>query len=1212
MRFYLLITVLLTCPKLFAQKDTVQSRIILVGDAGALVKGKSAVIDAIKRQMPLDKKTTVIFLGDNLYDIGLPDVYHKGYNEAKAALDSQVTIAHGKDAKVLIIPGNHDWNNAGPGGEAAIQRQQLYVDYSGEKNVKFYPEGGCPGPVEVKISEDVVMIIIDSQWWLHPFEKPGVESDCDQKTQEQVLGELEDLLSKNMNKLVIFASHHPFKSNGVHGGYFTWKQHLFPFTEMRQNLYIPLPVIGSIYPIARSVFGTPQDIPHPAYQNMITKLNSVLDAHPHLVRVHGHEHNLQWIQNDSLAQLITGSGCKTQRVSDGRDTKYTARNLGFAVLEVSDHKTAKATFYEMDADLDSVQPSYSARLMEFSKLPVLEKKDTTEAVFVYKDRATAPASLQYPPTHGFKRLMNGSNYRAEWSVPVDFKVFNIKKEKGGFKIMGVGGGKQTKSLQLEDKDGVEWVLRTIDKDPELTLPEGLRGSFAQSIVQDIISASHPYAPLAVPDLADAAGVMAPRPEFFYVPDDPALGYYRPYFASKICMLEKKELSKSLDSKSSEKLFNKMREDNDQTVDQAQVLNARLLDMLVGDWDRHFGQWRWIPTDTGKGKYFIPVPRDRDQAFSWSNGMLVKAASRRFDVLKGFRREFDDINEWNSTAKDFDRYFMNQLDWHTWDSVTNAFYRNVDSADIVKAVKKFPAEVYAIDGEVITDKLMNRRATIRKESEKYYKFISETVTVLGSNKNEFFHLSADDMGNPKLEVYAYKDNSDTSFLMYQRLFDPAITKELRLFGFGGDDMFRVEDQVKGKLKVRIIGGRGEDSFVVNGSVRTYLYDNTNEKTGVVTGPRTRKKFSADADVNNYELDNYKYSNFSYPTLALGYNGVDGVFVGTGFSIRTHGFRKEPFSTEHKFAGLFALGQRAHTVKYSGEFIRVFGKNDVLVNARYAHPGLNFFFGFGNKTKIADGLDGDDYRVRYNYLDADVLIRHRVARIFSISVGPTVFHYWNRFKDNTKYVLSTPEALGLDSASVFSPKTYIGGKILFDLNNINNPLFPTRGISWRTQFSSLHSIHGNDTRAVNKLESDLVVYASLRDPARVVTVLRLGAGHIFENTYEFFQAMSFGSNRDLRGFRRNRYSGSTMAYGSLEFRVKMFDIKNSVLPGQVGLLTFGDLGRVWYRPESSKAWHPAFGGGVYFIPFNMVFLSAGLAKSDELLFNISIGTKLNVTF
>ena len=1193
-------------------RDSIQSRIILVGDAGSLIKGEASVLDVIRKQMNLDDRTTVLFLGDNLYDYGLPNEYARGFAQAKAALDSQIHIARGTEAKVFMIPGNHDWNNGSPGGEEAIQRQQLYVDLSGEKNVKFFPEGGCPGPVEIKISKDVVMIVMDSQWWLHPYDKPGVESDCENKIPEQVLGELEDMLARNQDKLVVFACHHPFKSNGVHGGYFTWKQHLFPFTEMRENLYIPLPVLGSIYPIARSVFGTPQDIPHPRYQNMIRSLNEVLETHPHVVRVHGHEHTLQWIQNDSLVQLVSGSGCKTQRVSDGRDTRYTARELGFAVMEINNNKRAKATFYELNGTMDSAKAAYTGELMEFSKLPVLEKKnDTTEAVFVYKDRVTAPASLKYPEVKGLKRWFNGTNYRKEWSEPVTFPVFNINKEKGGFKISGVGGGKQTKSMTLLDKQGREWSLRTIDKDPTLALPAPLRGSFANSIVQDFISASHPYGALPVPVLSDAVGLTAPHPEFFYVPDDPALGYYRPYFASKICMLERKEwYTKDDDSKSTQKLFNKMREDNDQTVDQSEVLKARLVDMLVGDWDRHFDQWKWIPSDTGKGKYFKPVPRDRDQAFSWTDGVLPRIASRRFAILNGFTPTIRKVEDWNTTAKDFDRYFLNQLDRHAWDSITSLVIGRLPDTVLSNSVHRLPPEIYALNGQVLTDKLKSRRADLQGKSLDYYRFISEEVQVLGSNKDEFFHLTEQN-GKPKLMVYSYEKDHDTSFVVYDRIFDPAETKEIRMFGFGGDDRFLIDESVRSRIKVRIIGGRGEDSFIVKSGVKAYLYDNISEKNGIERGRHTHNKLSAAADVNRYDQNSFKYSVFSYPKLALGYNGVDGVFVGTGFGIRTHHFRKEPFSTEHKFAGLFAVGARAHTVKYTGEFNQVFGKNDILVNARYSHPGLNFFFGFGNNTKIPDGQDGDFYRVRYNYLDADVLVRHRLARIFSISVGPTVFHYWNKEKDNRKFILSEPQSVGLDSADVFQQKTYVGGKIVFDLNNINNELFPTRGISWKTQFTSLHAVHSN-LRAVNKIESDLAVYASLKEDPRVVTVLKMGAGHIFEDSYEFFQAMSFGANRDLRGFRRNRYSGSTMAYGSLELRLRLFETKGTVMPGQFGLMGFGDLGRVWVPNEQSRKWHPAAGGGIYFAPFNFVIIGAGVAVSDEVLFNFSVGKKLNITF
>src|SRR5205085_12193887 len=105
----------------------------------------------------------------------------------------------------------------------------------------------------------------------------------------------------------------------------------------------------------------------------------------------------------------------------------------------------------------------------------------------------------------------------------------VNKTNGGYTIESMGGGKQTRSLRLIDKKGTEWTLRSINKDPEKAIPESLRGSIAGDIVQDMISASHPYAPLAIPDLADAISVPVAAPVYYYVPDDPAFKIYRPKF-----------------------------------------------------------------------------------------------------------------------------------------------------------------------------------------------------------------------------------------------------------------------------------------------------------------------------------------------------------------------------------------------------------------------------------------------------------------------------------------------------------------------------------------------------------------------------------------------------------------------------------------------------------------------------------------------------------
>jgi hypothetical protein len=1087
------------------------------------------------------------------------------------------------------------------------------VDLHGDGQIEFFPKGGCPGPVEVSISDDIVLVMMDSQWWIHENDKPGVESDCDFKTTDEVIGELEEILNRNFNKLVLLAMHHPFKSNGPHGGYFTIKQHIFPFTDNRENLYIPLPVIGSAYPIARSVFGTPQDIKHPNYQNMINSIMGVVKDHPHVIMVAGHEHTLQLLQDSSYNFIISGAGSKTNRVSPGGSAKYVARSLGFAELDILKNKSARVSFFTFDQTKpDSVKMAYTQNIIDYSKLPPLAKDTVKPVAYIYQDYVVAPASTKYKKVSKIQRAFNGDNYRQEWSTPVRLKEFNVNKEKGGFKITGVGGGKQTKSLKLIDKDGREWSLRTIDKDPEKAIPVNFRQSFASNIVQDLISAAHPYAPLAIPTMADTTGILVSMPEFFYVPDDPALGYYRPLFANKVCMLERKDPAEKDDSKSTLSLFNKMREDNDHTVDQGKVLTARLLDMLVADWDRHFDQWRWSTQDTGQGKTYVPIPRDRDQAFFYSDGIILKLVARRkIPFLKGLRYDIPKINELNYVAKDFDRMFLNGLDENQWKATITKFTTELSDAKIDEAIHQMPPEIYAINGKKITDKLISRRNILYDKALRYFRFISQEVEVLGSNQNEFFRFSKQN-DSLKLIVYSYRKKADTSFVMYQRVFDPRITKEVRVFGFNGADRFEIDSGLNSTIRIRMIGGRGNDSFNIKSPLKTYVYDNTNEQNYLQAPRRTKNLFSSDPNVNEYRISSYRYPIKRYPRFIAGFNGDDALFLGTGFWFTNYKFRKEPYASNHRLTALFALIRKAYQIKYNGELIDAFGKTDVLINAGITSPVLNNFYGFGNSSKIDHSQSDRFYRVRYRQIETDILFRQNPFSILSISAGPTFYAYWNKRGNNQHYILGNPESVGLNSSEVYSTKTYLGAKISADLDNLNSDLFPTRGIRWTNKFTLLEPLTTN-TSALTRLESDMVIYASLKIPAKVIGVIKMGGGHIFNDSIEYFQALSLGQNNVLRGFRKNRFSGHSVAYGSLELRIKLFDSRSYIFPGQVGLIAFDDIGRVWYKGEKSKKWHNVTGGGIYYNPFNLIIVSATIGVStEETVFNFSLGTKFNLTF
>jgi hypothetical protein len=346
--------------------------------------------------------------------------------------------------------------------------------------------------------------------------------------------------------------------------------------------------------------------------------------------------------------------------------------------------------------------------------------------------------------------------------------------------------------------------------------------------------------------------------------------------------------------------------------------------------------------------------------------------------------------------------------------------------------------------------------------------------------------------------------------------------------------------------------------------------------------------------------------------LGFNEEDRLLVGLGFSRRTYSFRKEPYSTDQKLVTLYAPVEGAYQLKYAGTFNKIFFKNDILVRVDFVNPTLNNFFGFGNESVYDKSKPLRFYRVRYKYIEADVLIRKRLTNAFHFSVGPSYYHYWSRYRDNDKRILGDPGVFGNDSAGIYKTKQYLGGKARLDISYINNEIFPTRGITWYTELSGMMGLNKN-SKPLTKFTSDMTIYASLSDHSTLSAILRFGGGAIFSKHYEYFQALSLGAGDVLRGYKKNRFSGRSSAYTSAELRMRLFKSQSYLLPGDVGVMGFYDIGRVWQKGEGSKKWHPAYGGGLYYIPYGLVMLSGTIAFSPEdRLFNFSLGAKFKITF
>ena len=415
----------------------------------------------------------------------------------------------------------------------------------------------------------------------------------------------------------------------------------------------------------------------------------------------------------------------------------------------------------------------------------------------------------------------GKNYRKEWETLVSMPIFKLKDF--GFKIKELGGGMQTKSLRLKDKQGREWTLRTVEKDVEPNLPKWMHNTIAERTVQDMISAAHPYAPLTVPLLAKAMGIVVAEPTLYFVPADAGLEPYTNIFANTVCMLEEREPTPDGgDTKGTENMLEDLVEENDHVVMQQAVLKARLLDMLVGDWDRHADQWRWGYKDSADVKYYYAIPRDRDQAYFYSNGLLPQFA--RIVAMKHLISYEDDLSKLknlNFKAWKFDGTFLNSLDRSQWESTIKQVQSGLTDEVISSAMKMLPPEIYPISGAGLEKKLRGRRDDLFDEGMKYYGFLTRQITINGTDDKEIFRITGD-KEKLTLSAFAVKDGKQDRKL-YERSFIPSETSYITLIGLGGDDQFIVEEGTENSIRLNIWGNKGADKYAIKGKVNNTIYD-----------------------------------------------------------------------------------------------------------------------------------------------------------------------------------------------------------------------------------------------------------------------------------------------------------------------------------------------------------------------------------------------------
>jgi hypothetical protein len=272
-------------------------RLLLIGDAGYYLED-DPTLAALSRWSTQGPESTVIFLGDNIYNEGLTD---EDRTRGEKILAQQLEAT---PARKIVLPGNHDWGLLPRNYNAkAIANQQSFVDGWSSGNAEFIPKEGCMGPaVRALRSADpargqkaIVLIALDPTPWI----QPGIREACPSATSDEAhLARLDALLERHRDDHVIVASHYPMLTGGPHGG--------LTYGFVADMIVTPLGwMMGGLL----NTYET-------GYADWIERTQAVFRRNPPALYAAGHDHNLQLLEAGDVAGLfvVSGAGAR-ERVS---------------------------------------------------------------------------------------------------------------------------------------------------------------------------------------------------------------------------------------------------------------------------------------------------------------------------------------------------------------------------------------------------------------------------------------------------------------------------------------------------------------------------------------------------------------------------------------------------------------------------------------------------------------------------------------------------------------------------------------------------------------------------------------------------------------------------------------------------------------------------------------------------------------------------------
>lgn len=808
----------------------------------------------------------------------------------------------------------------------------------------------------------------------------------------------------------------------------------------------------------------------------------------------------------------------------------------------------------------------------------------------------------YPPSATEKSriydFLWGKHYRKLYGVPVTVPATTLQTLMGGLDL--VKQATDFQALLMENGQKQLYLLKPLggyttflesDFFQEIYSKQAFKNTYLDQFIGDAYTIINPYTFISADHLAEKLGLSSNNSRIFYLPkhstrDTVANG--TPIDDKLVCVIDVPDYITRPNILLTQDLLDTLLLNKRCRVNQELYIRERLLDMMIGDWNKIPENWNWtVQGGDGDSLRFNPIVIDRNHAFTKVDGILFKQMLHILGLgfIVNYSPSMKSVKKENTLGFPLDMALASPSNDSVWVEQARYIRRTLTDVVIDEAFSELPEGIEGKDIEIIRETVKQRRDHLEKIAIDYFTLLQRTPVIAGSDRSDRFVVDRYNPDSMSIRIF----DEETGQQVFDRKYSKKNTKEIWLYGLEGNDLFEVNGEARKDIPLYFISGKGENTYRLQpgNDIRIYAYELQRASLDSVTD--AKKIFLDIPEVHHYDYNKIKHHKISFTPWGI-YDSDKGFSLGTFLTYTMYGFKRAPFTYRHRIGYNYLTG-----FMYQGVFPSYDGKKsfnlDVHIGSR---RDFYNFFGFGNNTDGYKDAKKNYNRVHirkyklspsfnYNFTEKEVLAVHTSVEMFKAKETKDRFinHYYpadHRIFDTSYFIdLGVLYQTEKEIAS-FIPK--LGGSL---------------AVGW---VMNLKDAGRNFPYAQATVELNVNI------TERLSWATQARSKVLFNNKYEFFQAAS----TELRGYRDNRFIGKQSFYQYSDIRLDMGKLKNPFTPLKYGVFVGFDYGRVWFPGEESKKWHTSYGGGVWLTLWSKIttkYSCFGSSDSFRFMFELGLG-------